>query len=176
MFRSTIRAVAIAAIALAATSASAHVTLENATAPAGSYYKAVIRVPHGCDGAATTSIRVQIPAGVLQAKPMPKPGWVLKTTIAKLAQPYDWDGTTITEDVREIAWSGGELPDAYYDEFVFRAKLPDGEGDAIWFPVIQTCTKGEARWIEIPAAGKSEDDYEFPAPGLILIAPTGDDD
>jgi periplasmic copper chaperone A len=176
MFRSMIGAVAMAATALVAASAWAHVTLERATAPAGSYYKAVIRVPHGCDGAATIAIRVQIPQGVLQAKPMPKPGWTLKTVIGKLAKPYEWEGTLIAEDVKEIEWSGGELPDADYDEFVFRAKLPDGEGDAIWFPVIQTCAKGENRWIEIPAAGKSEDDYEFPAPGLTLTAPTGGDD
>lgn len=176
MLRSLIGAAAFAAIALGPISASAHITLEASKAPAGSYYKAVLRVPHGCDGAATTSIRVQIPEGVMKAKPMPKPGWTLKTTVGTLAYPYDWYGTEITEDVQEIEWSGGELPDDFYDEFVFRAKLPEGEGKTLWFPVIQTCSKGEGRWIEIPAAGKSEDDYEYPAPGLTLTAPTGGDD
>jgi len=176
MFRSLIGAAALAAIALASMPASAHITLEASKAPAGSFYKAVLRVSHGCDGAATTSIRVQIPEGVMQAKPMPKAGWTLKTTVGKLAHPYDWSGTQITEDVQEIEWSGGELADDFYDEFVFRAKLPKGEGTVLRFPVIQTCTKGEGRWIEIPAAGKSEDDYEYPAPSLTLTAPTGGDD
>ena len=43
--------------------ASAHVTLERQEAPVGSSYKAVLRVPHGCDGSPTTAIRVRVPAG-----------------------------------------------------------------------------------------------------------------
>ena len=40
------------AICLASLSAAnAHMTLETGEAPAGGSYKAVIRVPHGCDGA-----------------------------------------------------------------------------------------------------------------------------
>ena len=35
--------------------AAAHVTLEVAQAPVGSTYKAVMRIPHGCAGAATTT-------------------------------------------------------------------------------------------------------------------------
>lgn len=148
--------------------ASAHVTLEATKAPADSTYKAVLRVGHGCDGAATTKIRVQVPLGVRQAKPMPKPGWELTTVIEKLPGAYDWYGTMITEEVREIEWSGGKLPDAFYDEFVFRARLPDEAGAVISFPVVQECETGVHRWIEIPEPGKSADDYEEPAPQLTL--------
>jgi uncharacterized protein YcnI len=176
MLRSTAAAAAVLTPLLLATAALAHVTLETSKAPADSTYKAVLRVPHGCEGAATVAIRVQIPVGVMQAKPMPKPGWQLDTVVKKLDQSYDYYGTTITEEVREIAWSGGNLPDAYYDEFVFRAKLPKEPGKVIYFPVVQECTKGVDRWIEIPEAGKSADDYETPAPSLTLTKPTGDDD
>jgi uncharacterized protein YcnI len=163
------RAAALAALltALGGT-AGAHVTLEASTAPANSTYKAVLRVGHGCDGAATTKIRVRVPLGVRQAKPMPKPGWELKTAIEKLPEPYDWYGTMITEEVREIEWSGGKLPDAFYDEFVFRARLPDEAGAVISFPVVQECETGVHRWIEIPEPGKTADDYEEPAPQLTL--------
>ena len=44
--------------------ASAHVELENRQAPVGSGYKAVMRVSHGCNGSATTTIRIRIPEGV----------------------------------------------------------------------------------------------------------------
>ena len=54
----------VAAIALAATPLSAHVTLEAKQATIGSSYKAVFAVPHGCAGSATIKIRVQIPEGV----------------------------------------------------------------------------------------------------------------
>ena len=51
------------ALALAATAAKAHITLEAADAPVGSTYKAVLRVPHGCEGEATLKVRVQHPRG-----------------------------------------------------------------------------------------------------------------
>ena len=66
--------------------AAAHVTLENREAPVGATYKAVLRVPHGCEGTATTSLRVRIPEGVIGVKPMPKPGWTLATVIGKYPQ------------------------------------------------------------------------------------------
>jgi uncharacterized protein YcnI len=172
------RLAAAAAILIAAAggAAFAHVTLETSDAPANGYYKAILRVPHGCGGAATTAIRVQIPDGVQQAKPMPKPGWNLAVKTAKLKQPYEIEGTKITEDVVEIGWTGGNLPDADYDEFVFRAKLPDQTGKTIFFPVIQSCAKGEAKWIEIPATGQDPDSLENPAPSVRLGAHTDSDD
>ena len=176
MTRLSLAAVAAAAFLALPGAALAHVTLETAEAPADSFYRAVLRVPHGCDGSATTGIRVQIPEGVKQAKPMPKPGWQLSGKKAKLAEPYDWYGTKITEDVREIAWSGGRLDDAFYDEFIFRAKLPADEGKVLHFPVIQTCASGETKWIDIPAAGADEDSVEHPAPGLKLGKKAGGDD
>jgi periplasmic copper chaperone A len=77
----------------------------------------------------------------------------------------------MTEGVREIHWSGGELPDAWYDEFVFRGRLTDGlAGQTIHFPVVQECGDAVTRWIEIPAEGQTEEPEE-PAPALTVTAP-----
>ena len=46
---------AAAVVIAGATAASAHITLETHEAKIGSTYKAVLRVPHGCDGKATKS-------------------------------------------------------------------------------------------------------------------------
>jgi uncharacterized protein YcnI len=166
---SSLAAIPAAILAIGCGSAAfAHITLEQSKAPAGSFYKAVLQVGHGCDGSPTVKIRVRIPEGVQQAKPMPKPGWELSTVVEKLPEPYDWYGTTITEDVREIVWSGGSLPDDFYDEFAFRARLPDQEGLVLSFPVVQECAEGVHRWIEIPAPGETADDYDEPAPQLTL--------
>lgn len=158
------------AMALAAQSASfAHITLEQQEAAAGSVYKAVLRVGHGCEGTPTTTVRVRIPDGVIAVKPMPKPGWTLETKIGPYPEPAKNFSEVLTEGVREITWSDGSLPDAWYDEFVFRGRLPDGEpGTRIYFPTVQECETGAHRWIEIPAEGKSRDDYEEPAPELTL--------
>jgi uncharacterized protein YcnI len=164
-----VSAVLGAMILAACETARAHVTLETSKAPAASTYKAVLRVGHGCEGSPTIAIRVQIPDGVIAVKPMPKPGWTLTTRIEPYPKPVKYFEDMLTEGVREIAWTGGKLPDEWYDEFIFRGRLPDaGAGEQLWFPVVQECEKGVHRWIEIPAAGKTADDYKEPAPGLAL--------
>jgi uncharacterized protein YcnI len=165
---------ALCALSCLASPAFAHITLEAGSAPAGSTYKAVLRVPHGCAGAATVVVKVQIPEGIIAVKPMPKPGWTLTTTTAPYKQAQDYFGTSLTEGVREISWSGGKLPDAWYDEFVFRGTLAKSlpADTTVYMPVVQECEGGKAdRWIEIPAAGKGSDDYRYPAPALKITKP-----
>jgi uncharacterized protein YcnI len=91
MLKSLLPAAALAAISTAP--ALAHITLETQQAQVGSTYKAVFRVPHGCDGAATLKVRVQIPEGVIAVKPMPKAGWTLEITKSAYAKSYDYHGT-----------------------------------------------------------------------------------
>jgi uncharacterized protein YcnI len=169
MLKSILPALALAL--LGTTPAFAHITLETQEAPVGGAYKAVFRVPHGCDGSATVRIRVQIPEGVIAVKPMPKAGWTLATVKGKYAESYDYYGTPTSEGVKEVVWSGGNLPDEFYDEFVFRGYLSAGlkPDTKLYFPVIQECEKRTDRWIEIPAEGKDADDYETPAPGVRLL-------
>jgi uncharacterized protein YcnI len=159
-------AVAVACVA------SAHVTLETREAPVGAPYKAVLRVPHGCDGAPTTALRVRIPEGMIAVKPMPKPGWRIDTVSGKYPKTYSFfHGAKLSDGVTEVSFSGGSLPDAYYDEFVVTGFIAGDlePGTMLYFPVVQECEKGVHRWIEIPAAGKSPGDYREPAPGLKLV-------
>lgn len=166
-----IAAGAIAAFASGALPASAHITLEQQEAPVGSVYKAVFRVGHGCEGSPTITVRVQIPEGVISVKPMPKPGWTVETVKGPYDKTYDYYGTPMKEGVKEVVWSGGSLPDDFYDEFVLRGQLTEAlpADTMLYFPTVQECEKGAERWIEIPAAGKSDDDYEYPAPGVKLL-------
>jgi len=160
-----------AALAVAAASAAqAHTTLETTEAPIGASYKAVLRVPHGCEGQTTLKVRVQIPEGVIAVKPMPKAGWTLETVTGAYAQPYDYYGTEMQEGVTEVIWTG-ELPDAFYDEFVFRGMLTTSlqPETVLYFPVVQECADGAERWIETPAAGQDPDSLESPAPGVTLL-------
>jgi uncharacterized protein YcnI len=157
-----------------AASASAHITLENREARIGSPYKAIFVVPHGCAGSATTKIRVQIPEGVIGAKPMPKAGWNLDVVKGKYASEYDFHGAKLTEGVKEVVWSGGKLPDEFYDEFVISTYLSGGlkPNTMLYFPVVQECEQGVSRWIDIPAEGDATHahDSTSPAPGVKLLA------
>jgi uncharacterized protein YcnI len=174
MFKKII--LATTALGLGAMPALAHVTLEVAQAPVGSTYKAVFRVPHGCEGKPTNVVRVQIPEGVIAVKPQPKAGWELEKTRGAYASSYDYYGTPTTEGVKEIIWSGGNLGDDEYDEFVLRGYLTPGleVGSILYFPVVQECPEGLAeRWIEVPAEGQTSDDLELPAPGIKLLEKAG---
>jgi len=162
----------VAAAMLAATSASAHISLENRQATIGAPYKAVFAVPHGCAGSATIKIRVQIPEGVIAAKPMPKAGWSLDVVNGKYAAQYDYHGGKLSEGVKEVVWSGGKLPDHNYDEFVVSTFLTGGlkPNSMLYFPVVQECEQGIIRWIDIPDGNAAHgDDSKSPAPGVKLI-------
>ncbi|MEI4487746.1 DUF1775 domain-containing protein [Frigidibacter sp. MR17.14] len=146
--------------------ALAHVTLETPTAAAGASWKAVLRLPHGCDGAATTAIRVEIPQGLFAVKPMPHAGWQLTTETGAYARSYDNHGTPVSEGVTAITWSGGDLPDAWYDEFVFRGSVAGdlAPGTKLAVPVIQSCGATQVAWT---ATGEAAGE---PAPVLTVTA------
>lgn len=164
--------IAAAITVFGAAPAFAHASLEATEAHVASSHNVVIRIPHGCEGQPTITVRVQIPEGVISAKPMPKPGWTIEKVRGSYENSYEYHGTSVTEGVKEIAWKGGSLADDEYDEFVVRAFLTEGlpVGEMLYFPIVQECPGGVAeRWIEIPAAGQSSDDLEFPAPGIMLL-------
>jgi uncharacterized protein YcnI len=154
--------------------ASAHITLENQQAPVGSSYKAVLRVPHGCNGSATVAVRVRIPEGFLGVKPMPKPGWKLDVVKGKYPKSMSLRDAKVGEGVTEVDWSGGKLPDDYYDEFLLTGYISEDlpAGQTMYFPIVQECEKGVNRWIEIPAADSPHTDHgeqSEPAAGLKLL-------
>ncbi|SMQ85629.1 Uncharacterized protein YcnI [Devosia lucknowensis] len=154
---------ASAVFALAAP-AFAHATLEVGEAAIGSSYKAVLRVPHGCGTEATHTVRIQIPEGFFNVKPMPKAGWDLETVTGPYENAYMNHGTEVTEGVREIVWSGGNLPNEWYDEFVFRGTFADTlQPGPFYFLSIQECATGEEAWIE------TSEDGDMPAPSVTLV-------
>lgn len=148
----------------------AHAVFMPKAAEVGSYHRAAVKIGHGCQGAATVKVIIDIPESVHMSKPMPKSGWQIEIVKKTLAEPYDSHGKLITEDVKQLIWYGGNLPDDYYDEFVFHMKLPAAVGK-LYFPVRQICTEGENFWHEIPEddSGHHGHHYSFPAPVLKLI-------
>lgn len=154
--------ISISLLALAA-GAQAHVTLDQPQAAAGSSFRAVFKVGHGCDGSATHTLVVRVPPAVRNAKPMPKAGWTL-------------DVRDSTEEGRVITWKAASrdnwLSEAVYDEFVVRLQTPEQTGP-LWFKVLQVCEKGQADWAEVPDSGNSTRGLKAPA-ALLDITPAGD--
>lgn len=172
MFRTLSRAaLAAATLSALAVPAFAHATLETQEATIGSGYKAVLRVPHGCGTEATHTVRVQIPEGFFAVKPMPKAGWTLEIVTGPYENTYLNHGAEVTEGVREIVWSGGNLLNEWYDEFVFRGTFADSLDEGkFYFPAIQECANGEEAWIDTSGTP----DSDKPAPGLTLVPASGD--
>ena len=156
---------------LAGSPAWAHVTIEQREAALGSPVKLTFRVGHGCGASPTTKVRLRIPEGIIAVKPMPKPGWQIELVQGAYQKTYDFfHGAKLSQGVKEVSWTGN-LPDAYYDEFVingFVAKDAAASGTTIYFPVVQECESGVHRWIEIPKSGSHEHLNE-PAPGIRLL-------
>ena len=167
-----IKLVASVAMLVGAGSVFSHVTLQDPVAAAATGYRAVLRVGHGCEGAATVEMRVTIPEGFNGAQPMVKPGWKAATRVGKLAEPYVAHGETFTEGVQEITWTvkspADALPDGFYDEFVLRGTTPKKPGP-LWFKVVQRCETGANAWVEVPATGTSTKGLKSPAALLEVI-------
>ena len=99
--------------------ALAHPSFETRSAAVGASYKAVIKIPHGCDGSPTTRVRVLIPEGVIGVKPKPMPGWSIETKRGPYARSYKfYHGAVLTEGVKEIVWTGKLL-----DEHLRRVRV-----------------------------------------------------
>lgn len=154
-------AIAAATLAAFAAPASAHMSFETPTASAGAAYKGVLRLPHGCDGAATDAVRVTIPDGFYGAQPMPKAGWTLETETGAYDKPFDDHGTQLTEGARAITWSGGHVEDGWYDEFVLRGTVgADLAGATLTFAVEQRCGDAVEAWtpaVAVSAATETHD-------------------
>ena len=160
-------AAGILIVGLAAGDAAAHITASPDQAEADSWFRTALRVSHGCEGTPTIAVRVKMPDGVLSVRPQMKPGWEISITMRKLDEPIEGPHGTVTEVVDEVAWRGGPLPDAYFDEFGLSMRLP-AEPATLYFPTVQECEEGVHRWIEIPQAGEVWDDLEEPAPYVIV--------
>ncbi|MCV9996952.1 DUF1775 domain-containing protein [Pararhizobium sp. YC-54] len=154
----------------AAASAHAHASFETDEVASESSFKAVLQIPHGCDGKATTEVQVKLPEGFVFAKPQPKAGWDIEIIKGDYQKSYDNHGKAVTSGPLEIRWKNGNLPDDYFDTFVISGKISGFDKQTeIAFPVTQLCsTSGKVVWDEIAAAGQSAHALEHPAPTVTV--------
>jgi len=160
-----------AALAAIAAPAAAHVSIADAKGTPGAYHAAFFRLSHGCDGSPTVALRVEIPEEATVARPQPKPGWTLSVETAPLARPRTVDGETVASRVAAITWKG-RLEADQFDQFGVMLRLPQRAGP-LYFPTVQTCERGENRWVDIPAAGAAWTSVPHPAPAIELDGSSG---
>ncbi|HEX2049741.1 MAG TPA: YcnI family protein [Actinomycetota bacterium] len=153
----TLAAIAAASVVALAAPAAAHVTVQPAEAPAGAFFRFVVRVPNERPDAATTKVEIQFPESLVFVSFQPKQGWKRTVTMTEPSEPIEAFGEEIDEVVDTVTWSGGRIGPGEFDEFGFSARVPEAAGE-LEFPALQTYEGGEVvRWIgpadaEEPAA------------------------
>ena len=157
-------------LALAGT-AAAHITANPGEAPTDSYATLRFDVGHGCEESPTTEVRIKVPPSVPSATPAVHPLWDVATKEGK-KDKVELHGETITRGVSDVTYKAKQpLPPDRLDSLTLSVKLPAGEeGESVYFPTVQSCEKGQNRWIQIPAEGESAEELESPAPAVVLTA------
>jgi len=165
--------VALAAL-IAPAAASAHVTLQPDSAPAGGFTRLDVRVPNELDDAATNKVEVQMPAGFVFASYEPVPGWKTDVKTEKLDKPVETDDGSIDTQVKTITWTATDpsaaVQPGQFRDFGLSVGMPEADeaGAVLTFPAIQTYDNGDVvRWIGSP-------DSEHPAPTVTLTEATED--
>jgi uncharacterized protein len=147
-------ALLLAAVLLPAATASAHVEIKPARAPAGGEARLTFEVPNERADAATERIVIQMPGGVTSVEGGSLRGW----TLANRPSAGSVRRTTLT------APRGSELTGEERGRFRMTVGLPRREGATLTFKVLQVYDDGEiVRWLG--PKGTSE-----PAPTLRLTA------
>ncbi|MCA2408091.1 DUF1775 domain-containing protein [Rhizobium leguminosarum bv. viciae 248] len=152
-------------------SAEAHVTFLDRESTQESTILATLQVPHGCDGKATTEVRVKLPEGFVFAKPQPKAGWELEVIKGDYQKTYDNHGDKVKTGAIEVRWKDGNLSDDFYDTFVIQGKVSGVEaGSSLAFPVTQMCGDTVAAWDQVAKEGGDAHGMKSPAPLLKVVA------
>jgi uncharacterized protein YcnI len=175
-----VAATACGAVLLAAPSASAHVHAVPDTTAADGYSVVTFRVPNESGTAATTSVRVSLPADhpFSYVAVRPVAGWSAVVEEAALPAPVELDGTTLTKAPSSITWTADPgtagIGVGQFEEFEANVgPLPDA-GTRVLLPTVQTYADGEvADWSEVAAPGAEEP--ESPAPEFTTTRPEAED-
>ena len=146
--------------------AGAHISIASGAAAANTTQEITFGVGHGCSGADTYRVRVEIPAGVTSVRP-------LRSDFGKVAVEKDAAGT-ITAVVWQKADTDALDSDIAYYKLIVRLKVPDRPFETIYFAAHQTCraadgTTSVVDWKGLPTDPVVDGGADEPAPGLAVM-------
>jgi uncharacterized protein YcnI len=128
--------------------ASAHVVVKPSEVETAAFQSFTTGVPNEKE-VPVTKVRLVIPDNLAHVTPNVKPGWTIDTVK---------EGTGEAAKIKEITWSGGQIPAGQRDDFVFSAQAPDKTGSLQW-KAYQTYADGsEVAWDQAPS-GKDDDEH-----------------
>lgn len=120
--------------------ASAHVVVKPAEAQTAAYQQFTVGVPTEGDSP-TVKLRLVVPGNIDHVTPDVKPGWTIDTVK---------EGQGEEAVVKEIIWSGGNVPVGQRDDFEFTAQMPADKTSLQW-KAYQTYADGRVvSWDQSP--------------------------
>ena len=149
-----------------ATSAEAHVDIGSGPAIANSTNEVTFSVGHGCAGADTYKIVVDIPAGVTSVRPM-------RSDFGTPTVQKDGAGTITSITWQKPLTEALDSDLAFY-KLIIRLKTPNLPFTTVYFPAHQTCraadgTMSTVDWVGLPTTQATDGGTIEPAAGLNLL-------
>ncbi|GEP48268.1 DUF1775 domain-containing protein [Microbacterium saccharophilum] len=160
-------AVAGLALVLAAPlAASAHVHVSPTDGAAGTTTRLDFTFSHGCDGAPTTAVVLDLPEGLDAVTPVLDGAWTITRDLGA-------DGIPTIITYTAVAPVEDGVSATVSLDVVFASSVADTE---VAFPVLQECAEGQNDWSEVAEEGQDPHELEAPAPVVTVGAPaeTGD--
>ncbi|MFZ5893459.1 MAG: YcnI family protein [Myxococcota bacterium] len=152
------------AVLAAPKAANAHISIISGPAFANTTQEVRFGIGHGCTGADTYSVRVEIPSSVSAVRPVSGPFG--KASIEKDAQL----------NVVAVSWQKADIDvldaDVEYYTLTMRLKVPDQPFSVLYFPTTQVCRAADGTvtsvgWVSTSGSESSENDE--PAPALTVL-------
>jgi uncharacterized protein YcnI len=143
---------------LAASLAEAHVSIVSGPAASAKSQKITFGIAHGCDGADTVKLRIEIPTGISGVRPL----------FSDFGKPVvEKSGTAVTAVTWEKPAAELQADDVQYYEITLRARVDAPAFSTILWRAYQTCRTAAGvetvvPWIAAPGADGD------PAPALVV--------
>jgi len=143
--------------------AQAHVSVASGVGFANTTQEVVFSVGHGCEGADTNAVSIEIPAGVTSVRPE-------TSDFGQVDVETDEAGSVVL-----VSWQKSEaaaLPsDTQYYKLAVRLKIPDAPFSTLFFPAHQTCRAADGTisvvdWVGLEA---TESGSVEPAPAVYVV-------
>jgi uncharacterized protein YcnI len=141
--------------------ASAHVSISSGPATANKSQEIIFGVGHGCEGADTSSVTVEIPAGVTSVRPM-------TSDFGQIAVVADDAGVVTAVTWTKVASTVLPADVAFY-KLTVRLKTPDQPFSTLYFPAHQTCMDAEGNESVVDWVALEETPDAEPAPSLVIV-------
>jgi uncharacterized protein YcnI len=161
-------------IALGATAASAHVTVNPDDTGANGYSHLTFNVPNESPTAKTSKLEVKLPTDTPFTSVSVKPveGWSAQVITSDLPAPISVAGATVTKAPSSVVWTADpahQLGQNEYQAFSLSVGRLPAAGTAVTLPAAQTYTDGTVvNWDEKAVEGQPEPKH--PAPSFTTTA------